>query len=93
MAVLEGKSVSKLFGALAAVDQVDFHLQQGEILGLIGPNGAGKTTLVNLVTGIYPLTHGEILFEARRIDRIETCRDRPDGDCQNLSDRPSPSPE
>ncbi len=70
MAVLDGKSVSKLFGALPAVDQVDFRLEQGEILGLIGPNGAGKTTLVNLVTGVYPVTHGEILFEGRRIDRL-----------------------
>ena len=71
MAVLEGKSVSKLFGALAAVDRVDFHLQQNEILGLIGPNGAGKTTLVNLVTGIYPLTRGEVLFEKKKIDGLK----------------------
>ena len=71
MAVLVGKSVSKLFGALAAVDQVDFHLQEGEILGLIGPNGAGKTTLVNLVTGIYPITHGEILFEETKLDGLK----------------------
>jgi branched-chain amino acid transport system ATP-binding protein len=71
MSVLEGKSVSKLFGALPAVDQVDFHLQQGEILGLIGPNGAGKTTLINLVTGIYPLTQGQILFHGERIDGLK----------------------
>ena len=71
MAVLEGKSVSKLFGALAAVDRVDFHLQQREILGLIGPNGAGKTTLVNLVTGVYPLTRGEVLFEKKKIDGLK----------------------
>jgi branched-chain amino acid transport system ATP-binding protein len=71
MAVLEGRSVSKLFGALAAVDQVDFHLKEGQILGLIGPNGAGKTTLVNLVTGVYPMTHGEILFEEKRINGLK----------------------
>ena len=71
MAVLEGKTVSKLFGALPAVDQVDFYLEQGEILGLIGPNGAGKTTLVNLVTGIYPISRGEILFEGMRIDGLK----------------------
>jgi branched-chain amino acid transport system ATP-binding protein len=71
MSVLEGKSVSVLFGALAAVDRVDFRLEDGEILGLIGPNGAGKTTLVNLVTGIYPLTHGEISFEAKKIDGLK----------------------
>jgi branched-chain amino acid transport system ATP-binding protein len=71
MAVLEGRSVSRLFGALPAVDQVDFHLKEGEILGLIGPNGAGKTTLINLVTGIYPLSHGEILFDGTRIDGLK----------------------
>lgn len=71
MSLLEGKSVSVLFGALAAVDQVDFRLGEGEILGLIGPNGAGKTTLVNLVTGIYPLTRGEIRFETERIDGLK----------------------
>ncbi|HSB07133.1 MAG TPA: ABC transporter ATP-binding protein, partial [Thermodesulfobacteriota bacterium] len=71
MAVLEGKTVLKLFGALAAVDRVNFHLQQSEILGLIGPNGAGKTTLVNLVTGVYPLTRGEVLFEKKKIDGLK----------------------
>jgi branched-chain amino acid transport system ATP-binding protein len=71
MAVLEARSVSKLFGALAAVDQVNFHLNEGEILGLIGPNGAGKTTLVNLVTGTYALTQGEILFEGRKINGLK----------------------
>lgn len=68
MPVLEGKSVTRYFGALPAVDQVDFVMEEGEILGLIGPNGAGKTTLVNLITGVYPLTEGEVKFEGRRID-------------------------
>jgi branched-chain amino acid transport system ATP-binding protein len=71
VALLEGKDLSKLFGALAAVDQVDFQIEAGEVLGLIGPNGAGKTTLVNLVTGIYPLTRGELYFEGRRIDGLK----------------------
>jgi branched-chain amino acid transport system ATP-binding protein len=71
VALLEGKDLSKLFGALAAVDQVDFQIEAGEVLGLIGPNGAGKTTLVNLVTGVYPLTRGELYFEGRRIDGLK----------------------
>ena len=74
MYLLEGQSVSKQFGALKAVDQVDFHVQKGEILGLIGPNGAGKTTLVNLVTGIYPLTEGEILLEGKKISGLRPPR-------------------
>ena len=74
MHLLEGQSVSKQFGALKAVDQVDFHVQKGEILGLIGPNGAGKTTLVNLVTGIYPLTEGEILLDGKKINGLRPPR-------------------
>lgn len=46
---------------------VDFQLQQGEILGLIGPNGAGKTTLINLITGLLPLSHGEVRFKGRSL--------------------------
>ncbi len=74
MLLLEGKGVSKAFGALRAVDAVDFNLQQGEILGLIGPNGAGKTTLVNLVTGIYPLTGGDIFFKGQKINGLKPAR-------------------
>jgi len=70
MAVLEGNAVSRLFGALAALDRVDFRLEEHEVLGLIGPNGAGKTTLVNLVTGIYPATQGKIHFGGKRIDGL-----------------------
>jgi len=74
MALLEGKGVSKSFGALNAVDQVDFQIGQNEILGLIGPNGAGKTTLVNLITGVYPLTTGQIVFNGQRIDGLKPAR-------------------
>jgi len=74
MILIEGKSVSKSFGALKAVDQVDFHIEQNEILGLIGPNGAGKTTLVNLITGVYPLTEGEILFRGEKITGLKPAR-------------------
>ena len=62
MALLEGKNLSKHFGGLPAVDQVDFNIEKGEILGLIGPNGAGKTTLVNIITGTYPVTAGSVIF-------------------------------
>jgi branched-chain amino acid transport system ATP-binding protein len=74
MALREGKGVSKSFGALNAVDQVDFQIGQNEILGLIGPNGAGKTTLVNLITGVYPLTTGQIVFNGQRIEGLKPAR-------------------
>jgi branched-chain amino acid transport system ATP-binding protein len=62
MRILEGTKVCKNFGGLAAVSQVDFHLEKGEILGLIGPNGAGKTTLFNLISGALATNLGKIYF-------------------------------
>jgi branched-chain amino acid transport system ATP-binding protein len=71
MPILEGKNITKKFAGLTAVYEVDFELEQGEILGLIGPNGAGKTTLVNLITGIYPLSGGEIYFKEKKISGLK----------------------
>ena len=74
MALLEGKKVTRAFGALNAIDEVDFQIQEGEVLGLIGPNGAGKTTLVNLVTGTYPLTRGEISFKGTTLTGLKPAK-------------------
>ncbi len=74
MSLLEGRNVTRAFGALKAVDAVDFQVREGEILGLIGPNGAGKTTLVNLVTGTYPLTEGEISFKGTTITGLKPAK-------------------
>jgi len=65
--ILVGEGVSKHFGGLKAVDDVDFRLEEGEILGLIGPNGAGKTTLFSVVAGSVPATSGRIHFEGRQL--------------------------
>ena len=70
MAILEGAELTKWFGGLCAVKNVDFAIQAGEILGLIGPNGAGKTTLINLITGSYAPDSGQILFEGKRIEGL-----------------------
>jgi branched-chain amino acid transport system ATP-binding protein len=61
-AVLEVEDLTKDFGGLRALSEVDLVINEGEIVGLIGPNGAGKTTLFNMVTAIYPPTSGHIAF-------------------------------
>ncbi len=71
MGILEGKNVTKHFGGLAAVHQVDFDIRQGEVVGLIGPNGAGKTTLFNLISGSLPTTGGEIRYKGKKITGLK----------------------
>jgi branched-chain amino acid transport system ATP-binding protein len=66
-AILVGESVSKHYGGLKAVDEVDFELQEGEILGLIGPNGAGKTTLFSVAAGSVPPTAGRVVLDGRKV--------------------------
>jgi branched-chain amino acid transport system ATP-binding protein len=63
--------VTKTFGGLHAVEDVDFEVQEGEVFGLIGPNGAGKTTLLNLINGIYQLSRGEIIFRGHKLNRLK----------------------
>ena len=65
--MLEIKNISKYFGGLAAVSDVSFSVNRGEIVGLIGPNGAGKTTLLNLICGIYKPDTGQVIFEGQNI--------------------------
>jgi branched-chain amino acid transport system ATP-binding protein len=69
--LLEIKKLTKRFGGIAAVHELDFHIQKGEILGLIGPNGSGKTTLFNLITGFLEPSSGQILFEGRDITGLK----------------------
>jgi branched-chain amino acid transport system ATP-binding protein len=74
MALLEIRQVSKFFGGLAANSNVSFSLEEGTIMGLIGPNGAGKTTLFNCITGYYPPSKGEIIFDGRRLNGLQPDR-------------------
>ncbi len=71
MRILEGYGVSKYFGGLAAISDVNFHVEQGEIVGLIGPNGAGKTTLFNLISAALTLSAGEIKFKGKKISGLK----------------------
>lgn len=68
------KGLSKHFGALRAVDEVSFEVRQGQIFAIIGPNGAGKTTAFNCLTGVYPVTSGEVVFLGRRITGLPEYR-------------------
>lgn len=65
--ILRISRLTKRFGGLAAVNDVSFSVPEGGIVGLIGPNGAGKTTIFNLVTGVYSLTEGDVLFRDKSI--------------------------
>ena len=67
MTMLEVKGLTKRFGGLAAVNNFDISVPEGEIRGIIGPNGAGKTTLFNLISGAYRPTAGEIRFKGETI--------------------------
>ena len=67
MSLLEMKNVTKKFKGLVAVNDVSLHVEQGEIISIIGPNGAGKTTLFNMLTGVYQVTSGEIIFKGKPI--------------------------
>lgn len=81
-AVLETTGLTKIFGAVTAVDALTVRIEEGSVVGLIGGNGAGKTTFINLVTGYLKPTAGTVRFEGRditglaprRITRLGLCR-------------------
>lgn len=77
MALLEGKGISKFFGGLAALYNVDFAVDENSITGLIGPNGAGKTTLFNIIAGDYGPSDGQIKLDGRDTNGL-----RPDEICR-----------
>ena len=67
MALLQIKAVTKKFGGLTAIDRLDVDIEAKQIVGLIGPNGAGKTTVFNVITGVYPVTEGQITLDGKEI--------------------------
>ncbi|MDR1578767.1 MAG: ABC transporter ATP-binding protein [Synergistaceae bacterium] len=70
--VLELKNVEKSFGGIRAVSDISFAIRERELAGLIGPNGAGKTTVFNLVTGVYDVSGGEMIYLGRNINSLKT---------------------
>jgi len=65
--MLIGKHITKKFGGLTAIDSLDFHVEEGKIVGLIGPNGSGKTTLFNVISGFYHPEAGELTFKSKNL--------------------------
>jgi D-xylose transport system ATP-binding protein len=65
---LELRGVSKSFGVVQALSDVDFEVRAGEVMALVGDNGAGKSTLIKSIAGIHPIDSGEIYFEGRKVD-------------------------
>ncbi|MEW6664446.1 MAG: ATP-binding cassette domain-containing protein [Thermodesulfobacteriota bacterium] len=68
--ILAVERLSKRFGGLIAVNEVNFHISGNEVVGIIGPNGSGKTTLFNLLSGFFPPTGGQIFFFGDDITRV-----------------------
>ena len=71
MSLLETKALTKTFGALIAVDNVDLTVEKGTIHSIIGPNGAGKTTLFNMLAGVYAPTSGTVTFQGKDIASLK----------------------
>jgi len=74
MALLEARKITKHFGGLAAVNDLDLVIEKGVIASLIGPNGAGKTTFFNMVSGFYKPTAGHMLFDGKEIGGLRPNR-------------------
>lgn len=72
--LLEARGISKFFGAITALDHVNFHLARGEVLGVVGDNGAGKSTLMKILSGLFQPSEGEIVFEGKPV-RFTSPRD------------------
>ncbi|HZP20010.1 MAG TPA: ATP-binding cassette domain-containing protein [Bauldia sp.] len=72
--LLQARGISKYFGAITALNGVDFYLARGEVLGVVGDNGAGKSTLMKILSGLFMPSGGEIIFEGRPV-RFQSPRD------------------
>ena len=74
MSLLRLTNISRVFGKLVALQNIELQMAEGQLYAVIGPNGAGKTTLFNLISGYFPATTGEIWFDGARIDRFDAAR-------------------
>ena len=70
-AILKAAGLTKRFGALVVLNEVDFVIAPGEAIGIVGPNGAGKTTLLNVLSGAYPPSGGSVTFQGQDVSRLD----------------------
>ena len=70
MSLLELNGITKLFGKLAALQDIDLKVEEGEVLSIVGPNGSGKTTLINIISGYYRPTRGAIFFDGEKVSGL-----------------------
>ena len=70
--LLTTQQLTKTFGGLKAVNSIDFHINQGEVVAIIGPNGSGKTTFFNVISGVLPATSGEIHFHDTNVTKLKS---------------------
>ena len=87
MAMLEVENLSRTFGALWAVNNVSFNVNEGEIVGLIGPNGSGKSTVFHLITGLLKPNNGMIRYNGKDITKLKPHQISQVGHCANIPDR------
>ena len=87
--MLEVKNLTKSFDGLMALKDVSFTVGQGEIVGLIGPNGAGKTTAMNLISGAFNPTSGQVLLDGEDITGLPSNKICHRGISRHLSDTPT----
>jgi branched-chain amino acid transport system ATP-binding protein len=73
-ALLKLESITKRFGGILALNQVDLEIDYGQFVGIVGPNGSGKTTLFNIINGVYIPDEGRVIFEDRDITRLSSHR-------------------
>jgi len=71
MPILQLENVTKKFGGVAALNNVTFQVEKGEVLGVIGPNGSGKTTLINVISGVYKPELGKLIYKGANITRVK----------------------
>ena len=71
MKILEVNQLTKDFGGLRAVDELNLEIEKGQILGLIGPNGAGKSTAFNCIAGVFAPTSGEVRFDGKKVNGLK----------------------